>query len=76
MGGGGNGCACTGVLGEASAADSGEESAISMGGGGLTAMDAARLGSAVVAEPGSMVDASVISEFAGLESSRRLALNE
>jgi hypothetical protein len=75
MGAGGNGCACTGVLGEASAADSGEESAISMG-GGLTAMDAARLGRAVAVEPGSMVDASVISEFAGLESSRRLALNE
>jgi hypothetical protein len=35
-----------------------------------------RLGTAVEVEPGSMVEASVISEFAALESSRRLALSE
>jgi hypothetical protein len=68
--------AWVGVLGETSIADSGEESAASVGHGLATEM--LRLGSAVAAEPGSTVEAvlSVISEFAILEPSPRGSLIE
>lgn len=65
-----------GVLGETSIADSGEESAASLGHG--LAAEKLRLGRAVAAEPGSMVEAvaSVTSDFATLEPSPRGALTE
>ena len=65
-----------GVLGETSIADSGEESAASLGHG--LAAEKLRLGRAVAAEPGSIVEAvaSVTSDFATLEPSPRGALTE
>ncbi len=63
---------CVGVLGETSIADSGEESAGSLGQGCAT--EALRRGRAVAAEPGSMVEGFVISDLASREPSPRLAV--
>lgn len=65
---------CTGVLGETSTTDSGEESAVSVGAG--LVMDTLRLGRVVAVEPGSMVDASVTSDLGALESPPREDLSE